>query len=108
LEKLRRIINAAKPARDPELRGRLNGLYTTNRQIRCAPRKNVILCANTSQYRLACLLVAALPRCVAAFFVGCAIGSALGGWAYAQAGWTLTAWMGSAPPVAALVHVMTE
>src|SRR3989442_12541644 len=45
-------------------------LCTTNRQIRCAPRKNVILCANTSQYRLACLLVAALPRCVQHFSAG--------------------------------------
>jgi predicted MFS family arabinose efflux permease len=57
---------------DPELRGRLNGIY------------------------------------VASIFVGCAIGSALGGWAYAQGGWTLAAWFGIAPPIAALAYFSTE
>ncbi len=57
---------------DPELRGRLNGIY------------------------------------VASIFVGCAIGSALGGWAYAQGGWPLAAWFGIAPPIAALAYFSTE
>jgi predicted MFS family arabinose efflux permease len=45
---------------------------------------------------------------VATFFAGCAIGSALGGWAYAEGGWTLTAWVGFASPIAALAYFMTE
>jgi predicted MFS family arabinose efflux permease len=45
---------------------------------------------------------------VATFFVGCAIGSALGGWVYAQGGWTLTAWVGFASPIAALAYFTTE
>jgi predicted MFS family arabinose efflux permease len=45
---------------------------------------------------------------VATFFVGCAIGSALGGWAYAKGGWTLTAWVGFASPIAALAYFTTE
>jgi predicted MFS family arabinose efflux permease len=44
----------------------------------------------------------------AAFFTGCAIGSALGGWVYAQGGWPLTVWVGFAFPAAALVYFMTE
>ena len=42
------------------------------------------------------------------FFVGGAMGSALGGWAYAQGGWNLTAWAGFALPIAALLYFMTE
>jgi len=45
---------------------------------------------------------------VAAFFIGCAVGSALGGWAYAEGGWTLAAWVGLAFPVVALAFFMTE
>jgi predicted MFS family arabinose efflux permease len=45
---------------------------------------------------------------VATFFVGCAIGSALGGWAYAEGGWTLTVWVGFACPIVALAYFMTE
>ena len=45
---------------------------------------------------------------VAAFFAGCAIGSSLGGWAYAEGGWTLAAWVGFASPIAALAYLMTE
>ena len=44
----------------------------------------------------------------AAFFVGGAVGSALGGWAYAQGGWNLTAWVGFALPIAALLYFLTE
>jgi predicted MFS family arabinose efflux permease len=45
---------------------------------------------------------------VAAFFTGCAVGSAIGGWSYAQGGWTLCAWVGLVPPLAALVYFLTE
>jgi predicted MFS family arabinose efflux permease len=45
---------------------------------------------------------------VAAFFIGCAVGSALGGWAYAEGGWMLAAWVGLAFPVVALAFFMTE
>jgi predicted MFS family arabinose efflux permease len=41
---------------------------------------------------------------MATFYAGGAIGSALGGWAYAQGGWTLTSWVGLAMPAAALVY----
>jgi predicted MFS family arabinose efflux permease len=42
------------------------------------------------------------------FFVGGALGSPLGGWAYATGGWTLTSWVGFALPVAALLAFLTE
>lgn len=45
---------------------------------------------------------------MATFFVGGAIGSALGGWAFARGGWTLSAWIGFAMPVAALLVYATE
>jgi len=45
---------------------------------------------------------------VASFFTGCAIGSALGGLAYAQGGWTLAAGAGLTLPVIAWLCLMTE
>jgi predicted MFS family arabinose efflux permease len=39
---------------------------------------------------------------MAMFFVGGAAGSALGAWAYARGGWSLTGWIGLALPVASL------
>jgi predicted MFS family arabinose efflux permease len=45
---------------------------------------------------------------MATFFAGGAIGSALGGFAYAQGGWPATAWLGLALPVAALAYAATE
>jgi predicted MFS family arabinose efflux permease len=45
---------------------------------------------------------------MATFFVGGAIGSAAGGWAYAHGGWALTSWIGIAFPIAALVYFLTE
>lgn len=45
---------------------------------------------------------------MASFFIGGAIGSAVGGWAYAQGGWTLASWIGFALPVAALTFVVLE
>jgi predicted MFS family arabinose efflux permease len=45
---------------------------------------------------------------IATFFVGGALGSALGGWAFAQGGWPLTSWVGFALPVAALFCYATE
>lgn len=45
---------------------------------------------------------------MATFFVGGAIGSAVGGWAYARGGWTLASWIGFALPVAALLYSVTE
>ncbi len=45
---------------------------------------------------------------MATFFAGGAIGSAVGGWAYAQGGWSLSAWVGFGLPVLALVYYVTE
>jgi predicted MFS family arabinose efflux permease len=45
---------------------------------------------------------------MATFFAGGAIGSALGGWAFAQGGWLLASWIGFALPVAALIYFATE
>ena len=45
---------------------------------------------------------------MATFFVGGAIGSAVGGWAYAHGGWTLASWIGFAFPIAALLFFLTE
>lgn len=45
---------------------------------------------------------------MATFFMGGALGSAIGGWAYAHGGWTAASWLGFALPAAALVFFMTE
>lgn len=45
---------------------------------------------------------------MATIFVGGGIGSAVGAWAYAHGGWTLTAWIGFAMPVLALAYFATE
>jgi predicted MFS family arabinose efflux permease len=45
---------------------------------------------------------------MATFFVGGAIGSALGGWAYAQGGWSLSSLVGLILPVLALLYSATE
>jgi predicted MFS family arabinose efflux permease len=45
---------------------------------------------------------------MATFFMGGAAGSALGAWAFAQGGWSLTAWIGLGLPVAALLYFATE
>lgn len=45
---------------------------------------------------------------MATFFAGGAIGSALGGWAYATGGWNLASWIGVAFPVAALLLFLSE
>ncbi|SEE55329.1 Predicted arabinose efflux permease, MFS family [Rhizobiales bacterium GAS188] len=42
------------------------------------------------------------------FFAAGALGSALGGFAYAQGGWTLTSWVGFALPVIGLLCLATE
>ena len=41
---------------------------------------------------------------MATFFTGGAISSAVGGWAYAQGGWSLACWVGLALPLIALAH----
>jgi hypothetical protein len=45
---------------------------------------------------------------MATFFAAGAAGSALGGWAYAQGGWSLASWIGFALPAAALLYFATE
>jgi predicted MFS family arabinose efflux permease len=45
---------------------------------------------------------------MATFFAGGAIGSAVGGWAYAVGGWNLASWIGLAMPLAALAYAATE
>ncbi|XBS69643.1 MFS transporter [Acerihabitans sp. KWT182] len=45
---------------------------------------------------------------MATFFVGGAIGSALGGWAYAQGGWALASLLGTLLPALALCYFSTE
>jgi predicted MFS family arabinose efflux permease len=42
------------------------------------------------------------------FFIGGAVGSALGAWSYAHGGWSLTAWVGFAMPVVILPFYATE
>ncbi|MFT4000565.1 MAG: MFS transporter [Rhizobium sp.] len=45
---------------------------------------------------------------MATFFAGGALGSALGGWAYAAGGWNMASWIGVAFPVVALLAFLTE
>ncbi|NQX61761.1 MFS transporter [Paenibacillus qinlingensis] len=45
---------------------------------------------------------------MAIFFFGGAIGSAIGGWAYATGGWSAVLWIGIAFPVAAVLYFVTE
>ncbi|TYA10116.1 MFS transporter [Paenibacillus faecis] len=45
---------------------------------------------------------------MAIFFAGGAIGSAVGGWAYATGGWKAAMWLGVLFPVLALVYFLTE
>nr|BFD64497.1 MFS transporter [Bdellovibrio sp. HM001] len=45
---------------------------------------------------------------IATIFVGGAIGSTLGAWAYAYGGWNLTSWVGFAMPTLAFVVFLTE
>lgn len=45
---------------------------------------------------------------MAVFFIGGAIGSALGGWAYAYGGWMLASILGLSMPVSALLYYFTE
>ncbi|CAI6084211.1 MFS transporter [Cohnella sp. JJ-181] len=42
------------------------------------------------------------------FFIGGAVGSALGGWAYAHGGWALASLIGAALPLLALLYAFTE
>jgi predicted MFS family arabinose efflux permease len=42
------------------------------------------------------------------FFLGGAVGSAVGGWAFAHGGWTLTSWIGIALPVIAALYFASE
>lgn len=45
---------------------------------------------------------------MAIFFLGGAIGSSIGGWAYASGGWSTALWIGIAFPVIALLYFITE
>ncbi len=45
---------------------------------------------------------------LAIFFMGGAVGSAVGGWAFAKGGWDLTSWVGFALPLLALAYFATE
>jgi predicted MFS family arabinose efflux permease len=45
---------------------------------------------------------------MATFFIGGAIGSLMGGWAYARGGWPLASWVGLALPLIALLYYSTE
>lgn len=45
---------------------------------------------------------------MAIFFFGGAIGSAIGGWAYAVGGWSTTLWIGIAFPIVAILYFATE
>ncbi|SFE22152.1 Predicted arabinose efflux permease, MFS family [Paenibacillus algorifonticola] len=45
---------------------------------------------------------------MAIFFIGGAVGSFLGGWAYAYGGWKLAALIGISMPVAAFIYYLTE
>ena len=45
---------------------------------------------------------------MAVFFTGGAVGSAVGGWAYARGGWPLASGLGGALPALALLLYLTE
>ncbi|MEI4831285.1 MFS transporter [Bacillus sp. FJAT-53711] len=45
---------------------------------------------------------------MAIFFLGGAVGSSIGGWAYASGGWGAALWMGIAFPIIALLYFTTE
>lgn len=45
---------------------------------------------------------------MATFFAGGALGSAVGGWAFATGGWTMTAWIGFCFPALAFLLFLTE
>ncbi|MGE6226202.1 MFS transporter [Paenibacillus chitinolyticus] len=45
---------------------------------------------------------------MAIFFLGGAVGSALGGWAYALGGWNAALWIGIAFPIIAMIYYTTE
>ncbi|HEY4390881.1 MAG TPA: MFS transporter [Paenibacillus sp.] len=45
---------------------------------------------------------------MAIFFLGGAIGSAIGGWIYATGGWGATLWIGMSFPIAAILYFATE
>ncbi|HDR8043622.1 TPA: MFS transporter, partial [Bacillus cereus] len=45
---------------------------------------------------------------MAIFFLGGAVGSFIGGWAYALGGWNLTLWIGIAFPTIALLYFARE
>jgi predicted MFS family arabinose efflux permease len=45
---------------------------------------------------------------MATFFLGGALGSAVGAWGFAQGGWALSAWIGFCLPVTALLYFATE
>ncbi|MNO12400.1 putative arabinose transporter [compost metagenome] len=45
---------------------------------------------------------------MAIFFIGGAVGSSLGGWAYAQGGWALASLVGLIMPIIALLYYFTE
>lgn len=45
---------------------------------------------------------------MAIFFLGGAIGSSVGGWAYASGGWSVALWVGIAFPVIALLYFATD
>ncbi|MCP1123328.1 MFS transporter [Bacillus sp. AFS018417] len=45
---------------------------------------------------------------MAIFFLGGAVGSSIGGWAYASGGWSAALWMGIAFPIIALFYFATE
>ena len=45
---------------------------------------------------------------MATFFVGGALGSAIGAWAYAQGGWLAASAIGLALPAAAFAYFLTE
>jgi len=45
---------------------------------------------------------------MAIFFFGGAIGSAIGGWAYAAGGWSTALWIGIASPIVAILYFATE
>jgi predicted MFS family arabinose efflux permease len=42
------------------------------------------------------------------FFLAGAAGSAIGGWAYANGGWTLVSWIGIGLPLVALIYLATD
>ncbi|MCA1325798.1 MFS transporter [Herbaspirillum sp. alder98] len=86
----------------------LAGLLVTSLLLDLAVAANLVL-SQRAIYGLGAEIRSRLNGLfMATFFAGAAAGSALGGWIYAQAGWSGASWLGFAFPCIALLYYLTE